>query len=231
MSAPNTANAGEFLVELEESEGFSALQNCLTAGSELILRNESDPSAVAAKMSSFADQKVFLETTQVEKLSTFKGLTSIKFFIGTEVYFVKTPLEVVDQKVCFEQSAKVVQLRRRKEPRYNIPEKWNQISAIWSIELKLKNEGKVTDISNGGCRYEIPNLTLELKKGDKIRLQYQIFKRAVVVCDGIIRFIMRKSNGTTILGLEFVDLQKGNKARIDNIVEDLINHYTSKNLL
>lgn len=231
MSTANTANAGEFLVELEDKEGFSALHNCFTAGTELILRNDSNPSAIAAKIISFDDRKVVLETANVERVATFKGETSIKFFIGTEVYFVKTPVEVVDKQVRFDQTAKVVQLRRRKEPRYNIPDKWNQTSAIWSIELKIKNEGKVTDISYGGCRYEIPNLSLDIKKGDQIRLQYQIFKRAVVVCDGIVRFIMRKPSGVTILGLEFTQLQKGNKTRIDNIVEDLVNHYTTKNLI
>jgi c-di-GMP-binding flagellar brake protein YcgR len=231
MSAANTANAGEFLIELEEKEAFLALHNCFTAGSDLTIRNEIEPTPVSAKIGFFADKKVYLETAHADKLAAFTGQTSIKFFIGTEVYFIKTTLEVVEKQICFDQSSKVVQLRRRKEPRYNIPEKWNQTAAIWSIELQIKNEAKVTDISLGGCRFEIPKLSLDINKGDQIRLQYQIFKRANVVCDAIVRFIMRKPNGTAVLGLEFTQLQKGHKSRIDSIVEDLINHYTVKNLL
>ncbi len=232
MSAANTANAGEFLIELEEKDAFLALHNCFTLNSDLILKNEADPThPISAKIGFFADKKIFLETTQTDKLATYLGLTSIKFFIGTEVYFIKTTLEVLDDQICFDQSAKIVQLRRRKEPRYNIPEKWNQTAAVWSIELKIKNPAKVTDISYNGCRFEVPKLTLSINKGDQIRIQYQIFKRADVVCDAIVRFIMRKPNGTTVLGLEFTQLQKSHKSRINSIVEDLMNHYAIKNLV
>ncbi|MCM2353069.1 MAG: PilZ domain-containing protein [Pseudobdellovibrio sp.] len=231
MSAANTGNAGEFLVELEEKDAFLALHNCFTLNSDLILKNEADPNPVSAKIQFFADKKIFLETPQLDKLALFQGQTSIKFFIGTEVYFIKTSLEVVDDQICFDQSSKIVQLRRRKEPRYNIPEKWNQTAAVWSIELRIKNLARVTDISYGGCRFEVPKLSLSINKGDQIRIQYQIFKRADVVCDAIVRFIMRKPNGTTVLGLEFTQLQKSHKSRINNIVEDLVNHYAVKSLL
>ena len=227
----NSGNAGEFLVELEEKDAFLALHNCFTMNSDMILKNETDPNPVSAKIGFFADKKVFIETLHVEKLMTFMGQTSIKFFIGTEVYFIKTNLEVVDDQICFDQNSKIVQLRRRKEPRYNIPEKWNQTAAIWSIELKIKNQARVTDISYNGCRFEVPKLSLSINKGDQIRIQYQIFKRADVVCDAIVRFIMRKPNGTTVLGLEFTQLQKSHKSRINNIVEDLLNHYAVKSLL
>lgn len=231
MSAANTANAGEFLVELEEKDAFLSLHNCFTLNSDMILKNEADPNPVTARIGFFADKKIFLETAQTEKLATFHGQTSIKFFIGTEVYFIKTVLEVIDDQICFDQGSKIVQLRRRKEPRYNIPEKWNQTAAIWSIELKIKNPARVTDISYNGCRFEVPKLTLNINKGEQIRIQYQIFKRADVVCDAIVRFIMRKPNGTTVLGLEFTQLQKSHKSRIYNIVEDLVNHYAVKSLL
>lgn len=231
MSAANTANAGEFLIELEEKDAFLVLHNCFTLNSDLILKNETDPNPISVKIGYFADKKIFLETPLAEKLATFVGLTSIKFFIGTEVYFVKTTLEVTDDQICFDQGAKIIQLRRRKEPRYNIPEKWNQTAAVWSIELKIKNPAKVTDISYNGCRFEVPKLSISINKGDQIRIQYQIFKRADVVCDAIVRFMMRKPNGTVVLGLEFTQLQKSHKSRINNIVEDLINHNVIKSLL
>lgn len=225
----NTANAGEFLVELDAKEALAALQNCFSQNSEMILKNDSDPQPVPAKISHIADQKVFLETPALEKVFMFMDLTSIKFFIGTEVYFIKVALEVINDAICFDQNIKVVQLRRRKEPRYNIPEKWNQSAAVWSIELKQKNNAKVIDLSLSGIRFEVPRLTLIINKGDQIRIQYQIFKRAEVVCDAVVRFIMRKPNGTVVLGLEFTQLQKSHKARIGNIVEDLVNHFNLKN--
>lgn len=231
MSASNTANAGEFLVELEEKDAFVALQNCFNMNSDMTLKNEMDSSAVSAKIAYFADKKVFLESPAIEKLFTFMGLTSIKFFIGTEVYFIKVPLEVVNDGICFPQDAKILQLRRRKEQRYNLPEKWNQNAAVWSIQLKTKNNARVVDISNSGIRFEVPKLTLSISKGDQIRIQYQIFKRAEIVCDAVVRFIMTKPNGSAVLGLEFVNLQKTHKSRIGSIVEDLVNHYALKNTL
>lgn len=231
MSEGNTPNPGEFLVELEEKEAFLSLHSCFTLNSDIILKNEIDPATISARISFFADNKVYLETAHADKLATFSGQTSIKFFIGTEVYFIKTTLEVIDGQVCFDQNSKIIQFRRRKEPRYNIPEKWTQSAAIWSIELKIKNVAKVTDISSGGCRFEVPNLKLDIKKGDQIRIQFQIFKRADIVCDAIVRFVMRKPSGTAVLGLEFTQLQKSHKSRINSIVDDLVNHYILKNLL
>lgn len=231
MSAANTSNVGEFLTELEEKEAFLVLHNCFTQNSEMILKNEMDPNPISAKIGFFADKKVFLDTSQIEKLSTFHGLTSIKFFVGTEVYFIKTTLEVANDQICFDQNSKIIQLRRRREPRYNIPERWNQAAAVWSIELKIKNPARVIDISYHGCRFEVPKLSLSINKGDQIRIQYQIFKRADVVCDAIVRFVMRKPNGTTVLGLEFTQLQKSHKSRINSIVDDLINHYVVRNSL
>lgn len=231
MSNPAPApTVNEFLIELEENEAFMALHNCFTLGSELMLKNDIEPQPVSAKIAFFADKKVFLESNSIAKLVSFAGQTSIKFFIGTEVFFIKTNLEFVDEAICFDQRSKVVQLRRRKEPRYNVPEKWNQAAAVWSIELRIKNDAKVIDISHGGIRFEIPKLTLSIAKGDQIRIQYQIFKRAEVVCDALVRFVMRKPNGTVTLGLEFVQLQKPQKARINSIVEDLVNFHAIRSL-
>lgn len=231
MSVASPNNAGEYLNELEANKAFEVLNNCFTVGSDLTIRNEFEPNPLSAKISFFADSKIFLETEHAEKMATFKGQTSIKFFIGSEVYFIKTTLEVVEKQICFDQSAKVVQLLRRKEPRYNIPEKWNQTAAIWSIELRIKNQAKVINFSLSGCRFEVPRLSLDLSLGDQIRLQYQIFKRANVVCDAIVRFITHKPNGSAVLGLEFTNLQKGHKSRIESIVGDLINHGRVNNLL
>lgn len=224
-------NSTEFLVELDEKEAFLALRNCFTLNSELILKNDVDPSSTSARISYFADHKIFLETSSFARVSTYPGLTSIKFFIGTEVYFIKVQLEVIDDTVCFAQEAKIIQLKRRKEQRYMIPEKWNQTAAVWSIELKIKNVAKVIDISYSGIRFEIPKLNLIINKGDQIRIQYQIFKRAEVVCDANVRFVMRKPNGSVLLGLEFTKLQKSHRARINSIVEDLMNHHAIKNLI
>lgn len=232
MSTVNSGNAGEFLVDLQEQEAFLVLHNVFTQNLDLTLKNEAEAQSITAKIIHFADRKVFLETDYPnEKLAGFKGLTSIKFFIGTEVYFIKTPIQIIDNVACFEQAAKIVQLRRRKEPRYNIPDSWSQTAAVWSIELKIKNSARVVDISQLGIRFEVPMVSLKINQGDTIRIQYQIFKRGEVVCDAIVRFIMTKSNGTAILGLEFTGLQKNHTLRIRSIIEDLANYYETKSLL
>jgi hypothetical protein len=227
----SVANPGEFLTELDAQEAYLVLHNCFTQNSELMMKNDIDPQPVQAKIDSFANNKLFLNTPNVDRVSLFIGLTSIKFFIGTEVYFIKTEVKIQDNAPYIDQNVKIVQLKRRKEPRFNIPEKWSQKAAVWSIEKKIKNDARVIDISNGGIKFEIPKLTIPIIKGEQIRIQYQIFKRAEVVCDAVVRFILQKPNGTALLGLEFTQLQKSHKSRISSIVEDLENYYELQNQL
>lgn len=227
----SAANPGEFLTELDPQEAYLVLHNCFSQNSEMTMKNDMDPQPVIAKIDSFANNKLFLDTPSVDRLTLFVGLTSIKFFLGTEVYFIKTEVKIQDNTAYIDQNVKIIQLKRRKEPRFNIPEKWSQKAAVWSIEKRIKNDSRVIDISSGGIKFEVPQLTLDIVKGEQIRIQYQIFKRAEVVCDAIVRFVLKKPNGTALLGLEFTQLQKSHKSRISNIVEDLENYYALQNQL
>jgi len=222
------SNSAEFLVELEENDASIAMQKCIDSFSDLIIKIDNDPQTYTAKVKRSENGNVFIETPFEDKLKTVSENVSIKFFIGTEVFFIKTPLFVHEEQVCFAEKSKIIQLKRRKEERHNIPEGWQQLAAIWSIQQKTKNDAVVIDISYSGIRFEVLNLTLPVEKGDVIRIQFKINKRSEVVCDAKVRFKLKKQNGAHIFGLEFGRIQDSQKSRVRSVVDDIIAHNAMK---
>jgi len=216
------SNSAEFLVELEENDASVVMQKCIDSFSDLIIKIDNDPQTYTAKVKRSENGNVFVETTFEEKLKTISENVSIKFFLGTEVFFVKTPLRLHEEQLCFSEKSKIIQLKRRKEERHNIPEGWPQLAAIWSIQDKTKNDATVIDISNSGIRFEVINLTLPVEKGDVIRIQFKINKRTEVVCDAKVRFKLKKQNGSHIFGLEFGRILDSQKSRVRSVVDDII---------
>ncbi|MFN3697685.1 MAG: PilZ domain-containing protein [Pseudobdellovibrio sp.] len=222
------SNSAEFLVELEENDALIAMQKCIDSFSDLIIKIDHDPQTYTAKIKKSENHKVYIETPFEEKLKTINDSVSIKFFIGTEVFFIKTPIEALDEQLCFSDKAKIIQLKRRKEERHNIPDGWPQLAAIWSIQQKIKNDAVVIDISYSGIRFEIPQLTLPVEKGDIIRIQFKVNKRSEVVCDAKVRFKLKKPNGSHIFGMEFGRIQDSQKSRVRSVVDDIIAHNALK---
>lgn len=216
------SNSAEFLVELEEKESLAVMQKCIDSFSELIIKVDGDPQAYTAEIKKSDNENVLLDSTFKEKLSTIDDLVSIKFFIGTEVYFIKTKMSLIEDQLSFPEKSKIIQLKRRKEERYNIPEKWQQLAAIWSIQLKTKNDARIIDISYSGIRFEVPELALDVNKGDKIRIQFKMNKRSEVICDAIVRFKLKKPNDVHLFGMEFSRMQDSQRSRIRSMVDDII---------
>jgi len=223
------SNSAEFLVELEEKDSLQVMRKCVDMYSDLIIKFEGDSQAYTAKIKRCENDNVFLETSFVEVL--MKNLdvnVSIKFFIGTEVYFIKTKLITIDDQFCFSEKSKIIQLKRRKEERHNLPDKWSQFAAVWSIQLKIKNDARIIDISYSGIRFELSELTIPVEKNDQIRIQFKVNKRSEVVCDALVRFKLKKPNGSIILGLEFSRIQDSQRSRIRSVVDDIVSYNALK---
>lgn len=227
----SSTNAQEFLTELTPEEALHVFNECLAIHSDMTIKLENEVQPLHAKIDFLADGKVFLKLSIDYKSINYVGLSNVKFFIGTEVYFIKTQLDTVNDALCFDQHTSVLHLKRRKEPRYNIPKHWDQTSTIWSLQTKAKNLARVLDISYHGLKLEIPAMSLNLVKNESIRVQYQLHKRARVVCDGEIKFIATKPNGAAIIGLEVKELGSVHRHKIVSIVDDLINYYAYENLI
>ncbi len=214
----------DFLNELDARESLVTLQTAYSQKSVLYFKTEAADKMVACTIDGLIDKRAILKIENPEIPIATDVETSIKFNIGTEVYFVKTPILKLGNMAFFDMGVKVIQLKRRKEPRYLLPKKWQQASSILGANPKIKPiPCTVIDISLSGMRLEVKELyQLPLQRDDVIKVQFQIHRRAAVICDALVRFYLRRTGNGTLLGLELIFTNEMQKERVVGIVEDLI---------
>ena len=107
-----------------------------------------------------------------------------------------------------------------------IPPKWNQLAHVWDLETKGKMDARVLDISKSGIKFEIKEPKFSLQKEKIARIQFQIYKRAEVVCDAEVRFFAVGKTGAALMGMSLVLVTENQKSRIESIIEDLVLYQT-----
>lgn len=212
----------EYLNELNESDSLSVLREAYTKNEPLIFKLESLQHPVRASISSFSDKKIIIMPENDRLVLPLDKEVSIKFNVGTEVYFIKTSFKSHLNRFFIDMNTKVIQLKRRKEERFLIPKTWAQQATI------VKNlagddliKCKVADISLSGIRFEVHDVFPDYKRNDIIKIKFQIHKRAEIALAAIVRFVLARTGAPSLLGLEFLnptDLQKG---RLAHIVSDI----------
>jgi hypothetical protein len=210
----------DFLSELSESDGLAALREASSHKSPLIFKIDESAHPVKVLIDTFVDKKIFVIPEPRDFKIPLEKDFSIKFNIGTEVYFLKTSFKESDNRVYFDMSTKVIQLKRRKEPRYLIPKSWSQSAAI----VTGSNEQircTVADISNSGIRFEILEPHPEFTRDDLIKIKFQIHKRGEVQTAATVKFVLNRPNAPTLLGLEFHELANSNQNRVTGVVHDI----------
>lgn len=221
----------EFLKELNEADSLIALREAHSQSSVLIFKIDNYPSAIKTVIENFSDKRVILSNDLNKlKLPSDKEV-SIKFNVGTEVFFVKTFIKSHLNRYFFDISSKVIQLKRRKEPRYLIPKKWAQAAGIiigaTKSEKALSIKCSVIDISLSGIRLEIAKTQANnihrpiYQRDDIIKIKFQIYKRAEIESTAIIRFYLSKPDMSAVVGLEFANMTNVQKERVANIIEDI----------
>jgi|GEM_PF-6354457 len=223
----STGGITEFLIELNETDSLAALQGANSQKSALVFKVDNYPNPIKTTIDNFSDKRVILLNDLNEFVLPLDKEISIKFNVGTEVYFIKTFIKSYLNRYYFDMSSKVIQLRRRKEPRYVIPKKWEQTACIILNILKQDLlKCTVLDISLSGIRLEIftpkkSPIGLIYKRDDIIKIKFQIYKRAEMTTTAIVRFILNRPNLPTLIGLEFANMTAVQKERVANIVEDI----------
>ncbi len=217
----------EYLVELNERDSLAALQAAHSQKSILVFIVNNYPNPLKTTIDNFLDKRAILAKDLKDlQLPTDKEV-SIKFIVGTDVFFIKTFLKSHLNRYYFSMSSKVIQLKRRKEHRCLIPKKWNQSAFIISnIPKRDHIKCRVVDISIYGIRLEIDKAEYEpiYQRNDIVKIKFQIYKRAEVAPTAIVRFISNKPNLPSIVGLVFANMTALQKARVADIIEDVSLH-------
>jgi hypothetical protein len=211
----------EFLNELAESDALAALKEAYSSRSPFVFKVEGVDQPTKAYINSFADKKIFLTTEPGINLPTDKEI-SLKFLVGTEVYFIKTIFKLHMNRFYIDMNAKVIQLKRRKEPRFLIPKGWNQSGAILLPKGAEVLNCNVMDISKSGVRFEIIDpVKIPFHRDDIIKIKFQVHKRGEVATTAIVRFFMNRPNSTALMGLEFANITEVQNERVASIVDDI----------
>lgn len=207
----------DFLVELPEGEASVILQTASSQKSPFVFKLAESPTPFQTSIESFFEGKVILDKDVGHLQFDLEQDVSIKFNVGTEVFFVKTKLKRHLNRICFERAAKIVQLKRRKEPRFVVPKKWAQTASLGGVPCVVQ------DISLSGIRFECADPKLVLKTQDAVKVQFQIYKRAELSADAIVRFFMARPNNSSLIGMEFQNVSENHKDKVKAIIEDIQN--------
>ncbi len=222
----------EFLNELPESESVLAIQHAFSKKALLVFKVETYPNPIKAQIDLILDKKAFLNKELFDLKADLEKEVSIKFNLGTDVYFIKTNLKKTQNKYYFDMNSKVIQLKRRKESRHLVPKKWTQSSSIMGdIKSLHMIKCNVIDISFSGIRLEIIDKgNFLFLRNDLVKIQFQIYKRAEITVEAIVRFFMNRNEATSLLGLEFMNLNDAQKDKVKSIIEDIILFQSSKKI-
>ncbi len=187
-------------------------------------------SPIKANIDTFSGKRVILSGDINHIKLEANHDVSIKFNVGTEVYFLKTTIKTYLNRYYFDISTKVTHFKRRKDKRFLIPKKWAQTSCLVLSPVKYDTvKCTVLDISLTGIRLQITKSQQKLnyQPNDIIKVRFQIYKRAEIETQGIIRFLSNKPELPIIVGVEFNKLTHIHKQRIANIIEDIGLHKTA----
>jgi hypothetical protein len=216
----SAAGITEFLSELSESDSLSTLRMAHIQRSAFVFKVETHLNPVKAYIESFSDKRAILTTEVSDIKLPLETEISMKFNVGTEIFFVKAPLKSYMNRYFFDMGSKVIQLKRRKEPRYLIPPKFSQSATLHSSSGDLPC--KIIDISQSGIRLEVLRPGPAYQREDIIKIKFQIHKRAEMQTLAIVRFALNRPGLNQIIGMEFIaEMPEAQRQRVASIVEDI----------
>ena len=214
MSAPGVI---DFLVEVPEADAFQVIRNAAANKSVFVFKLAEFPTPFQTTIESFFDRRVILDKDVAHLLFDSEQDVSIKFNVGTEVYFVKTKLKKYLNRIYFDKSSKLIQLKRRKEPRFVIPKKWTQACSLGGIPCQVQ------DISLSGIRFECLDQTVIFKAKEVVNIQFQIYKRAAITTNAIVHFFLSRKGQSSLIGMEFQGITGVQQEKIKTVIEDIVN--------
>lgn len=210
--------SADFLSELNESDSLAALRSAHSEKSSLVFSIGTPPKPFKTSIDNFLGKRAILTSELKDYNLPADKEISFKFHVGTETFFIKTFIKSHLNRYYFDMASKVLQLKRRREPRYLIPKRWNQSASMQSLTCK------VIDLSLSGIRFEFSGKQKmpEYQRDDIVSLRFQIHKRAEVSAKAIIRFILNRPDKTSIMGLEFAEISDVQSKRVASLIEDII---------
>jgi hypothetical protein len=167
-----------------------------------------------------ATQRIYVMPLEVEELRD--KLCAFSFKIGTQMYFFKSKLKFNAKGFYVDAKTSVFELARRKHIRFETHKNYPiDCAIVVSADGKAKVTSELLNISPAGASFRLGEDDSIVRKGQTVHALIRAQGRAAFSVKGIVRFVKKKNNKPTEVGLEFSSLDEIQKNRIMTICEDL----------
>jgi PilZ domain len=218
----------DYLVKLPKNQHLEFFEKAFTPSSKINMKIFGSEDVLAVRMRPNADDHIY--TVQF-KGDTFSAdtLLTFKIEINLQIYFFKAKAIENTKSIVFDKKSDIYELIRRKETRYKLPKEWAQ--ACMFINTEAKNARAVADIieiSASGMMVMLSSSASIFEPGQKIKLQFTIYRRSQLVLNATIKHSRKKLRSGSVVGIEFDDVSSILQSKIQNILDDLIFYYAAK---
>lgn len=155
------------------------------------------------------------------------------FFLGGEKYFFKGPMSIGNGVFEIVYDVDLFHLQRRQSYRIKIPESYTSSAVVMTINAKHVDaiQGKVQDLSAGGCAIELPAET-EIKMNDQLHVEIWLKNKKVIETPAMVKYVGQpRDKGkkkTVSFGVEFKPNEKFLEQRVFALTVELYRELYAK---
>ncbi len=179
----------------------------------------------SVKIRPSAEENIFILQYRGNEFSRHEMLT-FRLDMDARMYFFKTEGIAQTKSITLNTKIAIYELIRRKEPRFKVPESWPQFAMVLSSPQKnIKSLARISEISQSGTRLILKPELPRFEIGQKIKIQFKIYKRAQVAVLGTIRHVRKNKSSGPTLGISFELVPVLSQSKIQNICDDIGFYY------
>lgn len=166
-----------------------------------------------------ASKRMYVLPLEIEELKD--RMCAFSFKIGTQMYFFKGKVRVNARGFYIEGSVGFFELVRRKHIRFEKNEQYPIDCGLVLPDGQGKVRAQLLNISSSGASMRLDDDFSLYKKNQIVHALIRPVRRAGVTVQGLIRYVKRKNNAPTEVGIEFSQLDEVQRNKIKAICEDL----------
>lgn len=147
---------------------------------------------------------------------------AFSFRIGTRIFFFKSKIQIDGKGFHVDVGFDLIELRRRRHVRFDIPENFQYEAVIISQVYKnLRINAQLINFSASGAKIKCKESLTAILKGSTIVLSVKVERRPTFMTACQVRFIFRKQISQPEIGLEFITPDSLTQNKIISLCEDL----------
>ncbi len=187
----------------------------------ILVKNDQDEFAHFNSFRLDDDSKLYCARLADSPGITTEQAVVLNFIFKGESYFIQSYVTFENGIPCLDIEGSLYVLQRRNNARIVLPDEYPAF-VNW-VEYNSKAvfyEGRVQDISAGGCRIMIPGESIDLKIGDKIKVVLHLGQRRPVQQLSEVRFVKKDDSGQTF-GIQFQEVDRVVENRLLTTMMDI----------